>query len=83
MFSAVEEVAKQDLTFTCSEASGGVLCYLRGAADLFLPASVAAIVRDYEDLLVRAAVDPDVPIDSLPPPRHRGAAGILSTASIS
>jgi amino acid adenylation domain-containing protein len=73
-FSAVEEVAKQDLSFTLSETGAGVHCHLRGAADLFLPASVAAIARDYEELLTRAARDPGAPIDDLLPAPHHQAA---------
>ena len=75
-FSEAEEPAKYDLLVTCREEPGRLFCSLTGAADLFDPASLAAIRDDYRSLVEQASADPATPLDLLlPDPRHRPAAG--------
>nr|AYC79769.1 hypothetical protein [uncultured bacterium] len=57
--SVVEEVAKQDLSFTCREREDSLRCNLLGASDLFLPEELAEVARDFEALLTRVMADPE------------------------
>ncbi len=75
-FGEGEAPAKYDLLVDGREDGERIVCHLTGAADLFDAATVAAICRDYEELIGRAAADPQLPLDRLlPDPHHRPSAG--------
>ncbi len=75
-FGEVETPAKYDLLVAGREEAERILCRLTGAADLFDPATLTAICRDYEELILQIAADPEIRLDRLlPNPHHRLAAG--------
>ncbi len=75
-FDEAEEPAKYDLLVAGREDVDRLFCRLTGAADLFDPATITALCRDYEEVIAGIAADPEARLERLlPDPHHRLAAG--------
>ena len=61
----IEEQAKFDLTFSCTETPTEIYLHITGAADIFDPQTVAMIESDCGKLLSRAVQEPQTHVDEL------------------